>query len=53
MYYDDHDKPSLTKMVIVALISATFVISLISFSSYNTIAQRFDDNINSNNNEFE
>jgi S1-C subfamily serine protease len=50
MYYDDHDKPSLTKMVIVALISATFVISLISFSSYNTGAQRFGDNINSNNN---
>jgi S1-C subfamily serine protease len=50
MYYDDHDKPSLTKMVIVALISATFVISLISFSSYNTEAQRFGDNINSNNN---
>jgi S1-C subfamily serine protease len=50
MYYNDHDKPSLTKMVIVALISATFIISLISFSSYNTIAQRFGDNINSNNN---
>jgi putative serine protease PepD len=50
MYYDDHDKPSLTKMVIVALISATFIISLISFSRYNTEAQRFGDNINSNNN---
>jgi hypothetical protein len=49
MYDDDHDSRSnLTKVVTMALIPATFVISLISFSSYNTEAQTFTDNNNTN-----
>jgi len=48
MYDDDHNSRSnLTKVVIMALISATFVISLLSFS-YNADAQTFGDNNNNN-----
>jgi hypothetical protein len=50
MYDDDHDgKSSLTKVVVMALISATSVISLISFS-FDAEAQTFGDNNNNNNN---
>jgi PsbP-like protein len=50
MYDDDHDgKSSLTKVVVMAaLISATSVISLISFS-FDAEAQTFGDNNNNNN----
>jgi hypothetical protein len=48
MYHDDDDRSNLTKIVIVALISATFVISMISFSC-NAEAQTFGDNNNNNN----
>jgi hypothetical protein len=50
MYPDDHDSRSnLTKVVIMALISATSVSSLIYFSC-NAEAQAFGDNNNNNNN---
>jgi hypothetical protein len=51
MYDDDHDSRSnLTKVVtMAALISATFVTSLIYFSSCNAEAQTFGDNKNNNN----
>src|SRR5919107_504315 len=43
--YNDDDKSNLTKVVIMALIPVTFVISLISFSC-NAEAQTFGDNNN-------
>jgi hypothetical protein len=48
LMYNDHDRLSLTKMVIVALIPVTFVISLISFSSCNADSQIFANNNNTN-----
>ena len=49
MYHDDdNNKSNLTKVVIMALITVTFVISLISFSS-NAEAQTFGDNNNNPN----
>jgi hypothetical protein len=47
VYYCD-DKSNLTKAVIMALVTATIVISLISFSSCNAEAQIFIDNNNRN-----